>query len=247
MIATTTALFCAHILADFAFQSAKMAEAKAARHGGALAQHWALVLATLVICTGQISWLLLGLSGVHMLIDLAKTYAPKHRLWSFTADQSAHLLSLMITALIAPTLWASGLWQAELPAPVEALLLQAGLIIGGLVFATRAGSFAVALLMQEQTANAAASKNEAASEPGLPGGGMLIGILERGLIYLLILAGQPAAIGYLIAAKSILRFGAVNENRAASEYVIIGTLASFGWAIICGLGISLLRAELPMP
>ena len=66
---------------------------------------------------------------------------------------------------------------------------------------------------------------------GLPKGGATIGFLERGLIYILVVGGQPASIGFLIAAKSILRFGVIDENRAVSEYVIIGTLASFGWAI----------------
>ena len=58
----------------------------------------------------------------------------------------------------------------------------------------------------------------------------MIGLLERGLIYLMFIAGQPAGIGFLIAAKSILRFDAASNN-AKAEYVIIGTLASFSWAI----------------
>jgi hypothetical protein len=51
------------------------------------------------------------------------------------------------------------------------------------------------------------------------------------LIFLLVLTGQAAGIGFLIAAKSVLRFGAVKDEGKLSEYVIIGTLASFGWAI----------------
>jgi len=42
--------------------------------------------------------------------------------------------------------------------------------------------------------------------------------------------GQPTGIGFLIAAKSLLRFEATKEQKA-SEYVIIGTLTSFGWAL----------------
>ena len=60
----------------------------------------------------------------------------------------------------------------------------------------------------------------------------MIGLLERGLIFALVLLGQPEGVGLLIAAKSILRFGAVKDDRALSEYVIIGTLASFGWALV---------------
>ena len=43
--------------------------------------------------------------------------------------------------------------------------------------------------------------------------------------------GQPEGVGLLLAAKSILRFSDKNA-RAHTEYVIIGTLLSFGWAII---------------
>ena len=49
------------------------------------------------------------------------------------------------------------------------------------------------------------------------------------IIFLLVLAGYPAGVGFLIAAKSILRF---DKDPKASEYVIIGTRASFGWALL---------------
>ena len=54
------------------------------------------------------------------------------------------------------------------------------------------------------------------------------------MILMLVLADQPDGIGLLIAAKSILRFNELARDagdRRASEYVIIGTLASFAWAI----------------
>jgi hypothetical protein len=60
----------------------------------------------------------------------------------------------------------------------------------------------------------------------------VIGQLERGLIFALVMFGQAQGVGLLIAAKSILRFGAVKDDRRLSEYVIIGTLASFGWALV---------------
>ena len=71
-------------------------------------------------------------------------------------------------------------------------------------------------------------------EKGLTGGGHYIGYLERSLIILLVLSGYPDAVGFLIAAKSILRFGEINksENRKMSEYIIIGTFMSFGWALL---------------
>jgi hypothetical protein len=63
---------------------------------------------------------------------------------------------------------------------------------------------------------------------------MYIGWLERFLAMLLILIGQPTGIGFLIAAKSILRFGEIKESRhrKVAEYIIIGTFLSFGWALL---------------
>ena len=51
------------------------------------------------------------------------------------------------------------------------------------------------------------------------------------------LLNQLAAIGFLIAAKSILRYGDKDSKgaRKQTEYVLIGTLLSFTMAIIIGL------------
>ena len=51
----------------------------------------------------------------------------------------------------------------------------------------------------------------------------------------MVLAGEPAGVGFLIAAKSVLRFDTLRQGRRASEYVIVGTLASFTWAFLAAL------------
>jgi hypothetical protein len=68
---------------------------------------------------------------------------------------------------------------------------------------------------------------------GLKGGGQLIGQIERILIFLFIMIDQPAAIGFLITAKSILRFGEIKDyhQRMLAEYIIIGTMTSFAYGI----------------
>jgi hypothetical protein len=65
---------------------------------------------------------------------------------------------------------------------------------------------------------------------GLMNGGRLIGQLERALIFLFIFIGQTAGIGFLVAAKSILRFEEAKKQQLA-EYVLIGTLLSFSLAV----------------
>lgn len=65
---------------------------------------------------------------------------------------------------------------------------------------------------------------------GLKDGGKRIGQLERAVIFRLIMVGQPSGIGFLVAAKSILRFEEAKKQPVA-EYVLIGTLWSFGLAM----------------
>ena len=57
------------------------------------------------------------------------------------------------------------------------------------------------------------------------------------MIITFILIGKIEAIGFLLAAKSIFRFGELSKSKEikTTEYVLIGTLASFTIAIIIGL------------
>jgi hypothetical protein len=67
--------------------------------------------------------------------------------------------------------------------------------------------------------------------------GKWIGIFERLLVYTFIITNQFAGIGFLITAKSILRFNETKKEtgRKEAEYKLIGTLLSFAVAIITGL------------
>ena len=67
----------------------------------------------------------------------------------------------------------------------------------------------------------------------IPNAGKLIGNVERLLTLTLILNNQYEAVGFLIAAKSILRFKESDSGK--SEYVLVGTLLSFGIAVLVGI------------
>jgi len=68
---------------------------------------------------------------------------------------------------------------------------------------------------------------------GLPKGGKTIGLLERSLVFMFILAGKPEGIGFVLAAKSIFRIGELREKsyRDYAEYIMIGTLKSFTYSL----------------
>ena len=231
MIQTFAALLFAHVLADFVLQTGWIVANK--RNPLVLLLHGLIVLITLQIALGSVTaWPLLALAVAHMAIDAIKTHAPHaNGLWPFLADQLAHVTTLAITALLFPTLWADGIWASATPLP--ALMV----IAAGLVLTIRAGAFAIGFLM--------APWATADLPKGLENGGHLIGVLERGLIFLLLMVGQPTGVGFLIAAKSVLRFDTTAKDQSAGEYVIIGTLASFGWALLCAYATLALLAHLP--
>lgn len=244
MTETFIALLFAHTLADFLLQTKAMVDGKQVRRAAPLLLHTLVVLAATVLATGSAAWPLLALAAAHLAIDLAKSRLGGPDLMPFLADQAAHLASIAALALWMPGLWAGGLWSSGIGAASAALIGQLMAYGAGALLAIRAGEFAVGKLMMSL---------DIGKSEGLPQGGLWIGRLERGLIFLLIVIGQGTSIGFLIAAKSVLRFGAVNENadgaqnRAASEYVIIGTLASFGWAIAASAAALALIAALPTP
>lgn len=214
MLESFVALLLAHVLADFLFQSNWMVQNKAKLSG--LAAHGAVVALTLLVTTLTLHPALLWLCAIHLAIDLAKTRFAQN-LGSFVVDQAAHIVTIFALSVWQPQLWQMGLWGQKNQGIPAAMLLFAGLLI-----AVQAGGYAIGHLMQPFAKH---------GPKGLPGGGRMIGQLERGLIFAMVLLGQLQAIGLLVAAKSILRFGAVKDDRAASEYVIIGTLASIAWAL----------------
>ncbi len=61
-------------------------------------------------------------------------------------------------------------------------------------------------------------------------GGAIIGVLERVAVFLAILAGEPAAIAYVVAIKGLGRFAELKGTPVAAERFIIGTLTSLLWA-----------------
>jgi hypothetical protein len=64
--------------------------------------------------------------------------------------------------------------------------------------------------------------------------GATIGVLERLLIVTLVLTGAEAAIGLVVAAKTLARFKQLDDRQFA-EYYLLGTLASVSVALGTGL------------
>ncbi len=226
MSETFLALLVAHLLADFLLQPDWMIRRK--RNPAILGLHIAGVGLTAVLALGAWPWaLLLILLSTHLIMDATKVYALKDTLRAFLLDQAVHLLVIGGLALTYPQSFAEG-WGGRLTASWRGGFCEALCLVSGLIAALPAG----AIVIRKATEPITRQMDD--NITGLDNGGAYIGWLERALVMLLILMGQPAGVGFLITAKSILRFGDVKDSsqRKLTEYIIIGTFMSFGWGLL---------------
>lgn len=234
MIETVTALAFAHVLADFAFQSKAMATGK--DRIAPLVAHSGVVFVLSYAALGGAHWAALFVAALHMQIDYAKArLGSDDSLAHFLIDQGAHGMAILAAGLLWTDAYATGLWGRMPGLAAQAPAAMA--LIAGFLLATRAGQFAMGKLMAPYATGLPDAE-------GLANGGAVIGLLERGLTFILVLSGQMAGVGFLIAAKSFLRVGGMEKDRKLAEYVIIGTLASIGWALLAGIGTAALISRL---
>ncbi|MGJ3231544.1 MAG: DUF3307 domain-containing protein [Oceanicaulis sp.] len=242
MLETFLTLLAAHMVADFLLQFDWVIRNK--RKPAVFAFHAAVVGVTALMALGvwTESWAegfmaAVLVTAAHAAIDAVKTWGrvpqafARPRGWdfeAFTLDQLAHLASILAVAALLPTAFADGAWAGL--APGDGRIVLAGYaLLAGFLIAARAGQFFIALFMSRFALTETRDATDA--DQGLVNGGAWIGLLERSLVFALVLAGRFDAIGFLIAAKSVLRFSYASKDRSHSEYVIIGTLMSFSWAI----------------
>jgi hypothetical protein len=103
-------------------------------------------------------------------------------------------------------------------------------IIAGFIFCSKPANILVKELLGVFEIRVRKTGTE---ENDLPNAGKLIGVVERWLIIVFILINQFEAIGFLLSAKSIMRFK--SDESLKTEYLLTGTLVSFSLAIGTGL------------
>ncbi len=132
-------------------------------------------------------------------------------------------------SVLDPTAAHGGLWFDLLRFPRHHILFwRCAAIASGILLCVFTGGSLVQAVIRQLL-----SEDQLAGMQGLPNGGRIIGWLERSIVMLLIWMQQAEGIGFLVAAKSILRFDDIHrgQQRTTTEYVIIGTFLSFGWAM----------------
>jgi uncharacterized membrane protein YidH (DUF202 family) len=231
MILLFVKLFLAHLLGDFILQPSKWVEHKEAKKEKSIYLYWhtALHFILLLVLVAKYDFIIYGivLAVTHGAIDYLKLQFQNKktkRNW-FLIDQFLHVISILIIASaylkleFDYTFFRENFWL-----PITAIILL-----------TKPTSILIKNIISIWT-----PEKKGENDNSLQNAGNFIGILERLFVFCFIVTGHFEAIGFLLAAKSIFRFGDLKEakDRKLTEYVLIGTLLSFGIAIVIGLVVS---------
>ena len=218
-------LILAHLIGDFLLQSKKWVAKKEQRKGQSTILYLhALIhgLLVLLLLWDITYWsLALAVTLIHGAIDIIKLYAQResNKTRWFLIDQALHLVSIIAVWII----WT----KPDIDFLELALEPTIWIFVTALLFITAVSGVIVQVLMT----NWSKALNEDSNE-SLPNAGKYIGILERLFVFVFIITGNWGGIGFLLAAKSVFRFGDLKESksRMLTEYILIGTLLSFGIA-----------------
>lgn len=223
-------LLLAHFIADFLLQPQSWVKDKQTRKAKSLKLYLHAILQALLVIFilwdlnyWMLALLIMVLQG---LIDGLTVYAQKENTktrW-FLMNQTAHIMVIFV-------LW---LLIVEPGINFEAVFKSSGIWIyaGAILFITVVSSKVIRELMASWT-GMVRDRNE----ESLNNAGKYIGMLERLFVFIFVITGHWDGIGFLLAAKSVFRFGDLKESkdRQLTEYILIGTLLSFGIAMAAGM------------
>jgi len=220
----------AHLVSDFYLQTEKSCKSKA--DNAFKSRHLYFHALITFVCAWLFSlnvgywWAALLITALHFVIDGLKSIF-KNKRGAFFVDQMLHL-----AVIVAAVLTFNNIGKVSFPSwlPETKVLLW----IVAFVFCLRPANF----IIQNIFKDARISIPDSGKENSLPNAGRVIGNVERMLTLVFVMLGQFEAIGFLLAAKSLLRFR--ETDTVKSEYVLVGTLLSFGFAILIGVAVKLL-------
>ena len=172
---------------------------------------------------GSLVIALVGLTQV--LINLWKSYKVEN-LYYFLLDQLLHFLVLVLAWVVLSEFSLSQIMAQA------ALLLDSQYIAIAVAYVVACKPASIAIGMGLKGVTEQLNSQQA----GLVSAGRWIGYLERCLIISFVLIGQFAGVGFLLAAKTIFRFGDLTKEQdmKLTEYMMLGTLLSFSCALLLG-------------
>lgn len=226
MILWLIKLILAHLITDFLLQRKSWIRERRERHFRStyLYIHTLITSSVAGLFIGWTYWpTLLVILITHTLIDGWKSYRPEKSLY-FILDQILH-------GVVILTCWGFTFFSWE-TIKVEWQTLSHDIqlwgYLTGFFFLTWPASILVGQLTRSW-------RDYLDQSEALAHAGTWIGMMERCLILIMVLAGEYEAMGLLIAAKGLIRFNEKNRPERKTEYFLIGTLISIGLALLTGL------------
>lgn len=243
-------LLLAHVLVDFYWQPTRWVTDKREKKYKSRYLYFHILLVIIVSYIALHQWQNLlpaiALGIAHGVIDLVKiSFDKKGSLTWFIADQAAHLATIAFIALIL---------TGNISIGFEALITwfntpKTLAALSGALLSLSPISFLVGILTKPWREEL--SKLAPEADDNLASAGRWIGMSERLLIFVFVLVNQYSAIGFLIAAKSLLRYNDKSTEPGIppayiskkSEYVLVGTLMSYTCAIAVALAVQILSRK----
>lgn len=215
-------LVLAHLVADFVLQTNKICADKAAMKWRSVYHyvHAAVVFGLSWMVTWDVDfwWCALVIAVTHLGIDVWKSYRDEIVSW-FILDQVLHLSVLGCVTYV----W-TGCHGWDLPSGIKLWHIAATVAV---VICWKPANIFIKLMLKHYSVNMPVDDASGFNA------GALIGTIERWLILIFVCLQRYDALGLLIAAKSIIRFG--DKETAKTEYVLAGTLLSIFIAVLAGM------------
>lgn len=184
------------------------------------------VLSLVFLRNLELWWVAVTIGITHFIIDVSKlrfqNIKTKKR-WFFI-DQALHI------AVIAGVAFYFNEFNFEFLKDQNLLKIAMAAL-----FLTSPASIFIKILLSSWTPVPETQTN--IQTESLSSAGKYIGILERLLVFTFIMVNHWEGVGFMVAAKSVFRFSdlAQAKQRKLTEYVLIGTLLSFGMAVLTGI------------
>lgn len=223
-------LILAHIIGDFILQPKKWVKAKEEKKEASWQLYAHVAIHGAVAFLLLADWAVLRLIGIimisHYIIDLIKLkfQDKKTKTRAFILDQFAHIISITFLGIY----WLDKeLMLLDLLASTKFITMSTAVI-----FLSEPMAIIMNILIKPWSMDDKEQKNDS-----LKNAGKYIGILERLLVFVFIYTNNWEAVGFLLATKSVFRFGDLKESKEIklTEYILIGTLLSFSSAILVAL------------
>lgn len=225
--------FIAHILTDYTFQNDAKAKEKneLGFKSKFLKWHILVAFATSFLLSFQVKFIAYSLviAGTHWLIDGFKPMFGKNNhfaKYGFFIDQFLHLL--MIVLVTCFYVFENKVFYNQFGIQLNTQYLA--IVLAYLICVKPTN-----IIIKEVFHVFDISFKQNGEE--LVNAGKLIGLIERWLVLTFVLVNHLDAVGFLLAAKSILRYK--DDNTLKTEYVLIGTMLSFGIALFLGIVINM--------